>query len=327
MSGADLPNGSRRWSVHDAREQDDPQVLALFHEVFGHAMPPQQWRWKYADAPHRGVLLRREGRVVAFYGGVPRAVQGPRGTHLAVQNGDVMVQPDERGVFTRRGAIYHVTEAFLSRHIGPGRAYEFGFGFPNERAFGVASRQGLYIEGDRLQTLTWSPLAGAPPSWWVREVAAGAAQLRAVDRLWRRMARDWRGLYIPVRDQARWRYRFLDAPGSHYQLLLVKHRLRGALAAVALREHPGHVEWLDYAGSRAAIGHAVAAVRRFAGQRGGKPVSGLFSQSIAADFAGEAASREPSNIVIPLRAPEPGWPQPYPWAGRLWLMGGDTDFL
>jgi hypothetical protein len=320
---------SARWTVHDALEADDPELLALFQEVFGHTMPLAQWRWKYAETPMRGTLLRRGGEVVGFFGGMPRAVQGPDRLYAAVQNGDVMVKPGERGVFTRRGAFYHVCAAFLDRCIGPGRRYEFGIGFPNQRHLSLGLKLGLYLEGERMKSVRWSPLAGAAPWWsWTRERTLDAREIERIDGLWRRMRRDWRGLFIPVRDAGRWRYRFLAHPSQTYRLILLTRRLGGRpLAAIALREHPGHVEWLDYVGPRQQVRRAVIAARRFAGAAGGKPLTALCSQSIAPVFAADAAAVEDSGIGIPLRVPEPGWAQPYPWQGRLWLMGGDSDFL
>jgi hypothetical protein len=321
-------DGGSRWTVHEAREADDAELLALFEEVFGHPMAPEQWRWKYAGAALRGTLLRRAGAVVAFFGGMPRAVQGPDGIHLAVQNGDVMVKPGERGVFTRHGAFYRVTAAFLERHIGPGRTYEFGIGFPNERHLSLGVKLGLYIPGERMKTISWSPRASERRSWWTRETTLEAADLGDLDALWRKMRRDWSGSFIPVRDAQRWRFRFLEHPSCKYQLLVIRRRLGGrAIAALALREHAQHVEWLDFVGPRAEVPRAVAAARGFAARCGDKPLTALCSESIAAVFAEDAAAVENSAIVIPLRAPESGWPQPYPWQGRLWLMGGDTDFL
>lgn len=325
----ELPQaGAGRWTVHEAREADDPELLALFEEVFGHGMSTEQWHWKYAGAALRGTLLRRSGAVVGFFGGMPRAVQGPDGLHLAVQNGDVMVKPGERGVFTRHGAFYRVTAAFLDRHIGPGRTYEFGIGFPNERHLSLGVKLGLYIPGERMKTISWSARASERASWWTREATLASAELHVLDTLWQKMQRDWRGSYIPVRDAQRWRFRFVEHPTCTYQLIVIRRRLGGRpLAALALREHPNHVEWLDYVGTRREVPRAVASARNFAAQCGNKPLTALCSESIASTFAVDAAAVENSAIVIPLRAPEPGWPQPYPWQGRLWLMGGDTDFL
>jgi hypothetical protein len=141
------------------------------------------------------------------------------------------------------------------------------------------------------------------------------------------MEADWPGLFIPVRDAARWRYRYLEHPTLQYRLLVVRPRIGRPLAAMALREHAGHLEWLDFAGPRAALPHAVAALRRLGGSLGGKPVLAMASGAIASFFEPWCEHRQANDIVIPLRTPQPGDPLPEPWRGRLWLMGGDTDFL
>ena len=318
----------QRWTLHDATQAQDDDAVRLFEQVFGHPMSLEHWRWKYQDAPLRGMLLRREGEAVAFYGGMPRAVQGPDRVYAVVQNGDVMVRPDERAIFTRKGALYSVGQAYISRFIGPGRAFEFAYGFPSDRHFALGEKLGLYVEGDRMQKLSWPAVKSKRAPLLVREQPLGEAGLDVLGPLWEAMKRDWQGLYIPVRDAARWRMRFLQRPGFRYDLLLVRRRLGGRpLAALALREEQDHVKWLDFVGSRAGIEPALAAARRWTAQRGGKPLVALCSHAIAADFSIEGASVEPSGIVVPLRTPEPDWPQPYPWHHRLWLMGGDSDFM
>lgn len=317
----------QRWTLHDATEAEDADAVRLFAQVFGHPMSIEHWRWKYQHAPLRGMLLRRDGEAVAFYGGMPRPVQGPKRVHAVVQNGDVMVRPDERAIFTRRGALYSVGQAYISRFIGPGRPFEFAYGFPSERHFRLGEKLGLYVEGDRMRKLTWQLAKPTRAPLLVREQPLDAAGLDVLGPLWDAMKRDWHGLYIPVRDAARWRTRYLERPGFRHEMLLVRRRLGGRpLAALALREEDDHVKWLDFAGARAGLEAALAAARRVAAQRG-KPLVALCSGAIAADFAIGDAATQPSGIIVPLRTPEPGWPQPYPWHRRLWLMGGDSDFM
>ena len=75
-----------------------------------------------------------------------------------VQNGDVMVLPDERGVFSRHGAMYHAVDHFVRHYVGPGCAYAFAYGFPSERAFKLGFKLGLYAEAGRMMELRWVPL-------------------------------------------------------------------------------------------------------------------------------------------------------------------------
>lgn len=314
-----------RWTMHNARAAEDAELRDLFQAVFGHAMPHAQWDWKYQHTPLRGTLLRRGARAVAFFGGMPRRFVHQGQTHEAVQNGDVMVLPDERGVFSRQGALYQAAAHFFGQHVGPGHDYAFAFGFPSERHFRLGAKLGLYVEAGRMMELRWTPQPKQRHFGWH---CAPLAQARwsDLDTLWRCMQQDWPDLYLPVRDAGRWHYRYLQHPDRPYELLILRQRWTGRpLAAVALREHPSHCEWLDYVGPRVGIAMAAEAVREWSDAKG-KPVTALVSDSVAALFAAQAESMHPSQIQIPVNAP-PGQQTPPPCAGRFWFMGGDTDFL
>lgn len=314
-----------RWTVHNARADDDEELRVLFHTVFGHAMPDAQWDWKYQHSALRGTLLRRGARAVAFFGGMPRRFVHQGQAHEAVQNGDVMVLPDERGVFSRQGALYQAAAHFFGHHVGPGRSYAFAFGFPSERHFRLGAKLGLYVEAGRMMELRWASLPKQRHFGWHCEPLA-QHRWSDLDTLWRRMQQEWPDLYLPVRDAERWRYRYLQHPGRPYELLVLRRRWTGhPLAAMALREHPTHCEWLDYVGPHAGIALAAEAVREWAGAKG-KPVTALVSDSVAALFSAQAETVHPSQIQIPVNAP-PGQTTAPPWAGRFWFMGGDTDFL
>lgn len=314
-----------RWTVHSALPESDEELRALFQAVFGHAMSCAQWEWKYQGVALRGTLLRRQGRAVAFFGGMPRRfVHAGQGLE-AVQNGDVMVLPDERGVFSRQGALYQAAAHFFGHHVGPGHRYAFAFGFPSERHFRLGAKLGLYVEAGRMMELRWTPLPKQRHFGWHCQPLA-QRRWSDLDTLWRRMQQEWPDLYLPVRDAERWRYRYLQHPGQPYELLVLRRRWSGRpLAAMALREHSTHCEWLDYVGPGAGIALAAVAVREWAGAKG-KPVTALVSDSVAALFSAQAETVHTSQIQIPVNAP-PGQTTTPPWAGRFWFMGGDTDFL
>lgn len=316
---------TERWSIHSAQPENDEELLALFQKVFNHDMPIAQWRWKYTEASTRGMLLRRDKTVVAFFGGMPRQVHGPFGMLMAVQNGDVMVLPSERGVFSRKGALHHVAAAFFEKMVGNSHPYEFAFGFPNGRHFKLGIKLGLYAAAGRMMQLTWSALTPTPPRWTIVSKLA-TNDLFVLESLWTEMRRSWPRHFIPFRDAARWTTRFACHPVNHYDLLVIRRRWTGkALCAVALKEHDDRVEWLDYVGAEKSASLAVAAVRSYAGERNKKPVMALFSESIASSFTIDTTSSAPSDIYIPVNARPAEESRPY--IGQLWLMGGDTDFL
>jgi hypothetical protein len=251
-------------------------------------------------------------------------VAGPSGAVLAVQNGDVMVLPSERGVFSRKGALHHVVGEFMSTLVGPGKAYEFAFGFPSERHFKLGTMLDHYADSGRMSELTWTPLESSP-AWWQEEVAVDAERLRALAALWHSMRQSWQAHYIPVRDAARWSGRFMSHPSVRYRLLMLRRKWIGTpVCALVLREHPSHVEWLDFAGPAGAADDAVALARRFAARSGNKPLVAMFSESVAPAFGTAAATCRP-GVFTPVNFRPAGEDRPY--VGRLWLMGGDTDFL
>ena len=345
-----------RWSVHAATAAEDGELIALFAAVFGQPIALAQWQWKYAHTPVRGMLLRRnsgvdQGKAVAFFGGMPRTFVSPEGLQIhTVQNGDVMVLPSERGVFSRQGALYHVVEAFVSQQVGPGKTYAFAFGFPNGRHFQLGITLGLYTPAGRLSALSWSALPSVSGVQYQPLSDCDAAPTKqAIHRLFAAMRSSWPLHFIGERTAQRWKSRFVQHPVHRYTLLLVMppkqqppasrlakflswQKPAQPLCALVLREHPGHIEWLDFLGSREAIASAVACVRDFAAcalDGAGKPVMALMSSHITPDFALDAASCQPSDIFIPVnvRPEEETLRHPRAYLERLWLMGGDTDFL
>lgn len=315
-----------QWQLHNAFAHDDARLLPLFAEVFGHTLSAQEWAWKYTGSPLRGSVLNNVDIPVAFFGGMARpfVYQGQR--YLAVQNGDVMVHPSQRGVFSRRGALYQVASNFFSQHVGPGQRYAFAFGFPNARHMRLGLKLGIYQQAGQLQSLRWPttlpPGRKVHPGWYWQPLPHD--DLGWVERLWARMQSSWSGHFLPVRDSARWAYRYLQRPGVPYTLLVVRQRFTGRpLAALALRQHPDHVHWLDYVGAARYVSCAVTAARAWAGARG-LPLHALVSDTVVASFAVQQASVTASEITIPANASAA---PDQPWLGRLWLMGGDSDFM
>lgn len=315
------------WVLHPAYAARDAQVRQLFEHVFGHAMSQPEWDWKYDGSPLRGTLLcKADEQAIAFFGGMARSLIYQGRAYACVQNGDVMVHPGQRAVFSRRGALYQVASHFFGHHVGPGAEYAFAYGFPSQRHFDLGVKLGLYESAGRMMQLRWTPVAPRF-RWGWRCTPLEQAQLPVIEGLWNEMQQSWPDRFLPVRDAARWNYRYLRRPGVSYALLLLRHRWTGRpLAALALRRHPQHVEWLDYAGAARHIPAAVEAARQWAHAQGALPLSALFSDCIAQQFAIGHEAFEPSPICIPVNAGSAD-AAGKPWLQRLWLMGGDSDFM
>ena len=322
------------WQLHTARSHQDEQLRSLFSQVFGHAVTKEEWEWKYREADLRGSLLIKSstGETVAFFGGMPRAFSN-RGKYFSgVQNGDVMVRMQERGVFSRKGALFQVAKDFFTQHIGRDKEYAFAFGFPNSRHFQLGIKLDLYAKAAQMQHLRW---VGLPAPWYrcwsVRTLSCGVHS-HALDLLWQQMLVSWPEYFLPVRTAKYWEWRYQQRPGVSYELLLVSQRLTGRpLAAIALRLYPEHCDWVDYIGSREHLPHAIAAVRAFAFQHQ-RPVHALISDAVVHEFSSaqpEGLSICPSEILIPTNAIDAQGAviADMPYIGRLWLMSGDSDFM
>lgn len=315
-----------RWSVAWARPADETALLELFARAFGHEMPGAQWRWKYAGLDPIGSMVCRDARPVAFYGGMPREVRFFGTPITAVQIGDVMVDPAERGVLTRKGPFFLATKAFAEQLVGPGRAYALAFGFPSERHTRLGEHLGLYARVDEVLEASW-PASPDRPGWFERARPLAPAQLDVVDSLWRAMADGLAGVAVPVRNGAHVRHRYLDHPTVTYLSFLVRRRVSGtAIGLVVLRDHgKAGVELIDLVGAPKRFARLVEIARRVAGRLGREKVFAWLTPSAAASLSGSLPALAPAGVPVPTIV----WgssPDLEKLRGRWWLTGGDSDF-
>lgn len=314
-----------RWSVDWAHPGDEAALLALFARAFGHEMPPAQWRWKYAGLDPIGTLVRRDGRPVAFYGGMPREIRLQGAPATAVQIGDVMVEPAERGLLTRHGAFFLAASSFAERSVGPGRPYALAFGFPSERHTRLGERLGLYARVDEVLEASW-PAIPARPGLLHRTRPLTLEQLDTVNMLWRKMADRLTGVAIAVRNGSHIRHRFLEHPTITYLSLLVRQRVTGtAIGVVVVRDHgePG-IELVDVVAPPESFVALVAVARRVAGRLGRRRVFGWMTPRTADSFRLSSPALVSAGIPVPTIT----WsttPDLEQLRGRWWLMGGDAD--
>jgi hypothetical protein len=317
---------SPRWRPGWVRVADEAACLDLFESAFGYRMDPRLWRWKYRDADPLGVGVWQGERLVGFYGGMPRAVLVRGMPASAVQIGDVMVEPSQRGVMTRSGPFQIAASTFLERCIGDGRPHLLGFGFPTVKALQVAQKLGLYAEVDQITQLTWAARATWTDRIGLRLRAVTPADAPVIDRLWQQMARDFPDSIIGVRN---WNYlqaRFLRHPVVDYRCLLVKPLLAGASAAIVIRAlDEAQVELIDIVGPRSSFDAAISGARRWAADAGFKSVRAWITASHANLLERQAPESSPLGLVVPTNVWSPG-PAVDEVRGRWWLMAGDTDF-
>lgn len=320
-----------KWRLRLLEENQIPDMLALFERTFGHTMTPAMWQWKYGAGRGRAIGVWRENQLIAHYGGMARKILYFGQHHTAVQIGDVMVDPEERGILTKRGPFFLMAATFLERYIGYGKPYLLGFGFPNERAMKVAERQGLYAETGCMSEIEWQSLAKTP-HWLTRLIIVDDTNAQqpwiamAVDKCWQGMALDLHDALVGVRDWTYLRNRYLSHPHQHYQIVLVINRLgRKVHGVLVLRHNPDGCEIVDLVAPLKKISLLVMHARRIAGINGHHRLSCQITENFAAYYVATGGIQR----ALPIRIPANAWsagPAPEELRDRWWLMSGDMDF-
>ena len=313
-------------------------MRSLFHRVFDREMGASEWSWKYGDGRGRGVgLVARDGSMKAFYGGLTRPLRLRGQPANGCQVCDVMVDPRVHRSLARRGPAHQVAASFLEAEIGWSRAHAVGFGFPTERALGVAERLGLYQRADEMVQLSWDPVPSLVGSKTWQLLALDARSLQAGDRPWSELQALWEAMaagltssVLGVRDPGWVRYRYGLKPGSNYELAMVCEAETGLhLGLLVWRRHADHLELLDLIAAPERMPSLIDALRcHVAGTASGPlRVQAWITRSHAhlLQRPGDGAVLESMNLFVPANHHTPGVP-PQALAGRWFLMAGDTDF-
>ncbi len=175
------------WKAENAGPRHHEAVRALFQAVFGQPMSEAHWHWKYGEGRGLGVVVLGDGELVAFFGGTERRVRFNGRPLVAMQCGDSMVLPSQRGILTRKGPFYLSVTAFLGQYVGTGRPYLLTYGFPNARAMRLAQALRLYDDVGALLEVDWQPLSDfrATRCRWTLVIPATASWSMACGGRWR----------------------------------------------------------------------------------------------------------------------------------------------
>jgi len=308
-----------------AQPSDENDLLNCFFSAFGHEMSPELWRWKYRDLDTLGTLLRIDGEIIAFYGGMPRTIHLLGSPVIAVQIGDVMVHPEHRGTLTRKGAFFQAATHFLERYVGEQKTYPIAFGFPSARAYQLSVHLGLYDKVGELMQINW-PALQARPSYQVRLRPLNHNNAVTINRLWRKMAKALKQQVVGVRDWSYINHRYLQHPTFDYQLYQVSSRFTGiTLGIMVLRMQDDKIELVDVIAQPRHISTLVHCLRRLTWSLGKSQAYTWITQQNSSLFTTDAGDISPTGIIIPHNR----WTRGIPASGlldRWWLMAGDTDF-
>lgn len=233
------------WTLRPYRAGDETGIRRLFEQVFGRETSEAHWRWKFktrASAVETVWIGVHEGRPICHFGAIPTRMRVAGRDRDAVVGVDVMTAPD----FRRRGLLTSVARRVMEAWAGAG--VSFLYGLPNEQwgtratAIGlqpVATLRRFVLPLRPQQTLARKLHAPrlARPRWidvaWGRVLdlrLAGLASDRGVstrgvdaagpelDGLWNECAPALDVSIVRDREWVQWRY--LDAPGFAYRLVL-----------------------------------------------------------------------------------------------------------
>lgn len=318
-----------RWHLAQITEHDYPAVNSLFSEVFAHPLSIGLWLWKYGPDTGGGAIgLWQDGELVAHYGGMIRRFYWDGEIKIASQSCDVMVAPHARGSLLRKGPLFLTCATYLEQFVGYGRPYPFAYGFPNDRAYRLPYKLGLYSEPmTRVNSLSWSASRYPYRMWDICPLdMSNQSHSRIVDSLWGAMMQDLGHLVVGVRDADYLACRYQRHPQNAYRLVLVYHRLwRSPLAALVVKQESERMELLDWVAPLRHFSKVVEAGRLLAGQSDVRELYLWASEPTAALLSATCPQVEDLNILVPANA----WTSGPPLSSlkdRLWLTGGDTDF-
>ena len=311
-----------RWRVGHVLPDGFEEVGALFQEVFGHPLSRALWDWKYGAGRGNAVTARKDGKMVAHYGGMYRNILVGGKPERVAQICDVMVQSQERGVLTRQGPFFLMGTSWPEVY-GP-----LGFGFPTERAMRVAEKMGLYTQVGQMAEVRWEPASarlrlGSRVRTLVRNRAADQA---LVQPLWSAMAHDLRNSAVGVKDWEFLERRYFSHPHNHYEVLAITARLTGKpLGVMVLRRLEGSCELLDVIAPLSNLALVIDQARRMTSRWALPYLYGWMTKNHLPLFLACGGREEALDLSIPASS----WthnPRSELFLDKWWLMSGDTDF-
>ncbi len=316
-----------RWALSHLREADLPGFVTLFRDSFNSDVSLELWRWKYGAGRGRTIVAKKGGRLVAHYGSTIRSVSYFGEPGEAVQICDVMVDPRERGVMTKKGAMFMTTATYLEAYLGLA-GYTIAYGFPNRRHMQLGEKLELYGEVARMVEVRW-PISSDRPRLLTRVNYLDRDDLRRceeVDGLWAGMRRDLRDAVVVVRDSDYLKYRYFSHPTIGYDVLCVRSRLSGkALGVMVLRREKDSCELVDVVAPLRRLPCIIDQARRMAGRWGFETLYCWATEHHADRFVCGEGTVNLLDVSVPTSVWLDGQLTAH-LINKWWLMSGDTEF-
>jgi hypothetical protein len=316
-----------RWQLGHLSDPGFVGFSKLFRDSFQLEPNPPLWNWKYGEGRGRSVIATRGGRLIAHYGSTLRAVSVFGDVGTAIQICDVMVDPHERGVMTRQGAMYITTTTFLEIYLGL-LQYDIAYGFPNRRHMQLGERLGLYAEVARMVEIRWRPTTPKPsPGSRLHALNADSLSYQGlINKVWSKMAKDLAGKIVIIRDWDYIKYRYFRHPTNSYSVFGVISRWTGKLEGViVLRQENQMCELVDMVVPLAKLPKMIDQACRVASRWGCESLYCWCTDYHAPLLATHAGVISPLDISVPASLWPPGRETAH-LKDKWWLMSGDTEF-
>lgn len=328
-----LSIGGRPMVLRRLMSHDMHDVLALHQRVFGGEVDLPWYAWKYQLGAGEAMGVWCDGALIAHCAGFPRLFSFRDGSAPYLQIGDVMVAPEWRGILTRHGPFFHVSQGLYGSRLGGAGPYPVGFGFPNARHMRLAVKSGLSWDCAAMHELEWTgpcPRQLSDRLWRLLPLSPAEEQFDAsVETAWLRMRQDAGAVRLGDRSSSHVRWRYASRPGpSHHFFKICRPWSEQTLGLVVLGpvtpDRPVH--WLDWIGPVGMMSLASRLCRQAAAKLGASSVVTWASPAVMIALQPSAFSRqtEVARIGVPVASAvstkevaDMNW----------WFMSGDTDFL
>ncbi len=305
------------------RSGDEAGIRVLFKEVFGREMSLEEWIWKYRGEGERSVYSSVaesvSGEIVGHYGCmVQRAVHRGRKIH-AISIGDVMTHPKYRGIrLFRELATIGPTEAVRNGVV-------LGYGFPNERAFRLPEKLGLYEKvEDVFEAGKDVQFRNDLNRYTYRLFPLGHDDGR-IDVLWEELKNRIHLAVIRDREYLRWRYQ--RHPFFSYELWGLKKRWGSRLDGLAVvRRDNARMLLMDFLCPLDLLGPFFQKIENYVYTTGIKRLVFWLPEYLGKRVVREGYSVYPAGTSIP-RSTIEGFMDKEEMKGRFFYTMGDTDFL
>jgi len=304
-------------------------VERLFGRAFQRVPEDGWYQWKYSTLEGRAQgLWNQSEELVAHYAGFPRTLLWHGSPIAAIQIGDVMVAPEVRDFFTRRGPLFLVYSNFVGAWVGTSKQFALSYGFPNNRHMRLAHHLGIYDQLGSMHQLAWPARAKGLPFGWTWSAVVKEQELASVvDSVWRAMREDFTDDVIGVRDARYVVDRFLRRPDFGYRFFLLRRRLTGrAVALAVMRLERDRAELIDVVGPRDSFQWVIQAAAAEATGNGTAFLTCWASESATAIWRALGAEQIGTAAVFAVPRPA-AIPDADLARAKWWWMGGDTDFL